>query len=471
MTGFAPPADPLDRRRRPAGRLLIFALDLTAAAAVTLATGVGLAVRRRRPASSRPRRRVLLVFSTAYSLHVLRSRRAEHSVTHRDLDGYFDHVWTVHPLVGASPDEPPRSSPGAVSVTRLGDRHTVVEGTVALTPRLGALPLLNFALAQAQLVRFLSRLARTEEVSIVRAGEPYYTGLMALLLGRLHGIPAEIRIVANHDAIYEAVGTLVYPRLLRWRWLERALGRFTLARAEQVTVGSADNRAYALRNGAREASLAYVGNWAMIHPVHRLDPGARPPIPDEFGLDGRPLAISVSRLEPMKHPEDVLECLAKARATCPALAGLLIGDGVMRAELEALAAELGLDGHLFFPGDRDQVWVAAALASATVVLAPLAGLALVEAALSATPIVAYDYEWHAEVIETDRTGILVPYRDTDAMAAATCALVADAQRARRLGSAARIRALERTDTARALADERAQAERLMDDVSASRGRR
>ncbi len=424
------------------------------------AASLGLLARRRRPAAP-SERRVVMVLSTAYSLHVLRARGAEHTLTHRDLDGYFDRVWSVHPLVGASPDDLSEASIGKPSITPLAPRHTMVEGTVGLSRHLCRLPLLNFLLAQARLMRLLSRLVADEEVDIIRAWDPFYTGLMALVLGRLHGVPVEVRINANHDAIYEAVGDLAFPRLIRWRWLERAVGRFTLSRAQQVVVLSANNRDYALKNGAPIERIVCSGNWSMIDPVHLVAPTERAQLDSGFGLEHEPFVVAVSRLERVKHPEDVVRALAEARVACPALKGLLIGEGAMRAELEELSRELGLDGSLFFAGDRDQRWISQALASAAVVLAPLAGLALVEAALSATPIVAYDVEWHPEFIVPGESGILVPYRDTKAMAAAACAIVTDPQRAARLGTTARSQAIARMQPDRILSQERAWADRLI----------
>ena len=453
------------RRRRSWTASGLGALDLLLAAVVFAAASLLVLASRRRPAGPSPRK-VLMVFNNFYSLRVLRARGAEHTITHRDLDGYFDHVWTVHPLVGADESEPEEASAGGPSRTELAKRHTLIEARVARTERLQRLPMLNFALAQAQLVYRLSRIIARERVSIITAWEPFYTGPIALALGRLHGIPVEIRIASNYDDVYEAVGELGYPRLLRWRRLEQALAHFTLSRAQQVVVLSANNRQYAVNNGALEERTAYAGNWAMIDPVHLVDPRDRAPYVDEFGLGDRPFAVTVCRLERVKYPEDVLTVLAKARESCPQLGGLLIGEGSQRAELEAQARELGLEGHLFFVEGRDHEWVSQALAAATVVLAPMAGLTLTEAALSETPIVAYDYEWHAEFIEPGETGILVPYRDTDAMAAAACALVADPERGSRLGAAARARALERMHPDAALAHERALAQWMLDRTAA-----
>ena len=74
------------------------------------------------------------------------------------------------------------------------------------------------------------------------------------------------------------------------------------------------------------------------------------------------------------------------------------------------------------------------LADADVILATIIGRALVESALSSTPIVAYDCEWHAEFITEGTTGLLVPLGDTAAMGEGALALLSDSSRAAKIGS-------------------------------------
>jgi glycosyltransferase involved in cell wall biosynthesis len=112
----------------------------------------------------------------------------------------------------------------------------------------------------------------------------------------------------------------------------------------------------------------------------------------------------------------------------------------------ARAGELGLDGSLFLLGNRGQRWIASLLAEADVVVAPMMGRALVEAALSATPIVAYDVDWHGELITDGETGVLVPFGDREAMAGAVLRLLANPGRAAELGSRARHAALDTMST-------------------------
>jgi glycogen(starch) synthase len=171
--------------------------------------------------------------------------------------------------------------------------------------------------------------------------------------------------------------------------------------------------------------------------------------------------ILVSRLINVKHPEDMLQVLAEARRRHPALAAVFVGDGPMRDELESTAAALGVTDDVRFVGNKDQDWISAGLASADIVLSPLTGRALVEAALSATPVIAYDVEWHSELITTGQTGILVPFRDTAAMADAVCHLLDDPAMAASLGEKARAATLESMNPAVLMAHERAEYEKLL----------
>jgi len=427
---------------------------------VVLAGGGCLCVLASRRRSSRgaghPSQRKLLVFNSSYSLDTLRARGAEHLITHRDLDGYLEHVWTVHPLVGASPGEP--TTAGPPTVTALSPRHTMVEGKVRRFHTLGRVPNLNFFLAQVSLVLTLDRIIRDHGVSMLR-GDPYYNGLLALLLGRVNRCPVELRVIADHDAIYEATGRMAHPRLFRWRPVEQCVARVALSRADRVVIGTEEYRSSVLAYGAKNDRISCIGNWGMINPVHLHDPRERPQL--ESGLGDPPAIICVARLERDKHVEDVITSLAKVRRTHPNTTGVIVGDGSLRVELEQLRADLELDEHLVLAGDRNQPWLASMLAQASVVVAPLAGLALVEAALSGTPIVAYDYEWHSEVVRTGDTGILVPYRDTDALAAAICALLDDPERAEHLAQRARAQVLDIMEPARLLAEERDQVESLL----------
>ncbi len=387
-----------------------------------------------RPATS-PGGRGLLVLDAAYELDEVRQRNLVHSITSRDLGGFFEHVWSVHPLVGAAAGSaavPQRE----VRREELAPGHTFLEGGVRRYRGLSRLPMTDFVLAQSSLLRALSELLARERISVVRVGDPYYQGLLGLLLARWARIPLVIRINGNYDAIYASVGRLAYPRLFRRRRVEKLVDRFVLPRAALVAGANSNNLQYALDNGARPGRTAVFRYGNLIDPVHWSDPAARPPVVAELGVAGR-YVVCVSRLEAVKHPEDVVEVLRQVTSTHPDVSAVLVGDGAERETLTRLAVRYGVGDHVLLVGNRDQQWIASALAHCAVVLSPMTGRALVEAALSARPIVAYDVEWHSELLTDGRTGFLVPYRDTAAMAGRTVELLDADDDAREVGRAAR----------------------------------
>lgn len=403
----------------------------------------------------------LLTLDNNYSLHTIRARQLEQDVLYADLNGFFDHVWRVHPAVGADPTEPVASSIGPPKAFVLSNRHTVIEGRVSRSARLLRWPRLNFVLAQSTLLAQVSKLLRRQKISIIRAGDPYYLGLLGLILSRLHKVPLVVRVDANYDLMYRNVGDMAYPRLFRHRSLEKRIERVVLSRADLVAGGNQNNLDYALSNGAQRdrATLFRIGT--IIHPRHYADPSERTSVAAEMGLHDRPFLVYVGRLEALKYPEDLLHVLVRCRAYEPKVALVLVGDGRLRPRLQALARELGVEEHVIFTGPRDQAWIADALASATIVLAPDAGRTLVEATLSGTPVVAYDHEWHSELVSTGTTGVLVPFRHVDAMAAAVVRLLSDPEQAAVLGRRAREASLTMMDPLRLVTHEQQEYGKLL----------
>ena len=457
-------SDSAGRAARSPGLRTTVARVADIAGAVTVAgigavCGISAGISRRARRRQRPTIRRLLTFDATYSLSLIRERKLEHEITCRDLNGFFDHVWSVHPMVGASPEDVPGHR---FTRTEVADRHTMIEGSIACSARLDELPVSNFLLAQVVLLFRLDRLIRDQGVCVLRAGEPFYLGLIGLILARVNQLPLVVRINANFDLLHAEAQTACYPRLYRWRWLEKAVGRFVLRRANLIAPGSEDNLRYAVANGAEpeRTTIWRYGMW--VDPLHfSVEPRDRPSVREELGLEGQPFFILVSRLAAIKRPEDAVRVLAAAKQQEPRMAAVLVGGGIMQAEIEDLARELGVHNDLHILGYRDQPWLASALSSADVVISTLTGRALVEACLSGTPVVAYDVEWQSELIRPDETGILVPYRDAEAMAEAVCKLVRDPELGVRLGRRARAFTAEIMDPQALLLREIADYERLL----------
>jgi glycosyltransferase involved in cell wall biosynthesis len=440
----------LRRGSRRIASPLLKAADVLGAACLFLLLALRIALRvasgRRRSYVSGERK--LLVLDMSYTLEEVRKRQLQEPITARDLGGFFSHVWSVHPCATINSPATQRDTFGAFIVIPLADRHTVVEGKVGRFPRLRLFPTVNFLFAQYELLRYLDRLIAREGISAVRAGDPYYLGLLALALSRIHRIPCVFRIPMNYDTFYTHVGHLAYPRLFRRRWIEQLISHVTLRRADLVAGSNQDSLNFALDNGARReySTLFRVGN--LIHQAHFQPPDQRPPAEPalrELGLCGIIFSMTMCRLEPLKHVDDVLYALREVRSEGIDLHALIVGDGRLKEELLGLARSLGVADQVVFAGNRSQEWIATVLPHAAVVLSPHMGRGLTEALLGGVAAVAYDVEWQSEIVISGKTGELVDYRNWKEMFRAIRRLCADPGYAKQLGENARAFTLKMMD--------------------------
>ena len=169
-------------------------------------------------------------------------------------------------------------------------------------------------------------------------------------------------------------------------------------------------------------------------------------LPEEYGFpEGAPLVGVVARLEPEKGHATLLEAWPAVLDAAPEARLLIIGEGSQRPVLEAQAEAMNLLGRecsadqcvgtrgarpgakVLFTGLRDDV--PAVTAALDVAVLPsyreAQGLAILEAMALRRPVVATAVGGVPEMIEHGRTGLLVPPRDAEALAAAIARVLND----------------------------------------------
>jgi colanic acid/amylovoran biosynthesis glycosyltransferase len=157
--------------------------------------------------------------------------------------------------------------------------------------------------------------------------------------------------------------------------------------------------------------------------------------------------VCVASLEPYKGHDHLIDACARLARAGVAFECDLVGDGVLRAELEARAARLGVAGQVRFLGAQPSERVAELVAAADVLVLPsvvtpegkMEGLpvALIEALAAETPVVASAISGIPELVEDGVTGLLVTPGDDAAIAAALQRLAGDPGLRARLGSEGR----------------------------------
>jgi glycosyltransferase involved in cell wall biosynthesis len=211
----------------------------------------------------------------------------------------------------------------------------------------------------------------------------------------------------------------------RWHWW---LQSWAHGGAERVVVPS-NSVASAARDwaGVPREKLIVIPNAVDVPEASAPRPDARPPFRVGF----------IGRLHPVKRVPDLLRALALLP---PEYARLeIFGDGPARGEIESAIASLALSDRVTLHGTVSGS--ADALASMDVLVLPseAEGMPVVplEAMAAGVPVVATDVPGTRDVVTHERTGVLVPPRDSAALARAIRRVLEDAALCERLIEAGR----------------------------------
>jgi glycogen(starch) synthase len=223
-------------------------------------------------------------------------------------------------------------------------------------------------------------------------------------------------------------------RNLGYEGLERAL----MPLASRVLCVCEAEREIAERIGAR-------GRARVVHNgIEPLRPAPLQPDLARFAAGG-PLIVAVSELFARKGVEVLLAAMPAIRSAHPGTRLIVAGEGPDRAAVESARERCGVAGYTMLAGHVEGV--AGLLGAADVYVNPALAEAfpygVLEAMSAGRACVVTDAGGTAEAILDGESGVVVPTADPDRLAAAVVALLADPERARRLGTAARERVSSR----------------------------
>jgi glycosyltransferase involved in cell wall biosynthesis len=288
---------------------------------------------------------------------------------------------------------------------------------IATHPLVGSLVKRRFSLGYA---RSLRALVRTGRFDLVHANN--YASAAAAALATV-GSRVPLVVTEHTEAPWQGSGARAVNRWVHRR--ARHVIAVSTAIAEVIGGGAADGRVHYLPNAV---------------PPPCLD--ALPPLSPS--LHEARLVGPVSRLVPEKGVDVFLRAAARVAGELPDVQFVVVGDGPLRADLEALARRLGLAGRVEFLGYRAEAPALIAALDVLVVSSLSEGspLVVLEARHAGVPVVASRVGGLPDQVRDGEDGLLVPPGDDDALAAGLSALLAEPRRARALGEAGRRRARE-----------------------------
>jgi glycosyltransferase involved in cell wall biosynthesis len=249
-----------------------------------------------------------------------------------------------------------------------------------------------------------------------------HADLYGTAAARLSGIRAIVTSRHNDDH---------FRRLLPIRLLNRLLWRFTRA---GIAISHAIARFCVEVEGAPAAKITTIHYGLPSTAVDRK--AAQAALREELNLSpGSVLIGMVCRLIEQKGVVYGLRAFARIAPQFPFAHAIIAGDGSLRAALEAEARTLGIADRVHFLGWRSDATTV--LAALDVLLMPSLwegfGLVMLEAMVQTVPIIGSAVSAIPEVVVDGETGLLVPPRDTAALAAALGQLLDDAALRRHMG--------------------------------------
>ena len=165
----------------------------------------------------------------------------------------------------------------------------------------------------------------------------------------------------------------------------------------------------------------------------------------ELGVEAdTPLVLCPARLDPQKRHDVLLRAFARVRQSLGNAQLLCAGETQLggpayRARVLQLSDDLGLRDAVRWLGVRSDIPNLMAAADVVVLASDWEGLGLVvmEAAMASRPVVATAVGGVPEIVEHDKTGLLVPKGDEQALASELTSVLLDTERRARMGSGAR----------------------------------
>jgi glycosyltransferase involved in cell wall biosynthesis len=221
------------------------------------------------------------------------------------------------------------------------------------------------------------------------------------------------------------------------RLVERTLARIT---DRVVTISPAQRDDIVTRFRIAAAARTVVVPLGLdLDRLARLDPSS-PNLRRQFGIPEQALVIGyVGRFVAIKDLATLVGAFARVAAERPDAVLLLVGDGPVRPEIEALVAALSLQRQVQLPGWIDNL----APLYATIDICALSSLnegtpvALIEAMAAGRAVVATRVGGVADVVEAGCTGLLVPPRSPEILGDALLRLAGDPEKRLQIGRAGR----------------------------------
>lgn len=263
------------------------------------------------------------------------------------------------------------------------------------------------------LYRVAQKLCRQNKYDVVTSQDPYFVGLIAYLIAKKFRIGFELQF---HGFVKK--GSV---RTVLATWLTRRADhiRVVSERLKKELVGN-----FCIAEDTITVAPIYVENAVKTQDAMRNNTICK--------------FLTVGRLVPVKHISLQIEAAHILKQKNKAFHLTIVGDGTLRADLEKLVAKYNLESTVSFVGAKNRAELDKLYAASDCFLLSSDregwGMVVIEAASHRLPIVMTDVGCAGEVIEHEKSGLVVPVGNVEVFAVAMERVIDDAALRTRLGN-------------------------------------
>lgn len=384
----------------------------------------------------------LVCFDTAYSLAQYEAGGLVMFQEGKLLNGYFKTVFVIN--IASNIKNP--NLIGKSKLIKLSQHWEYLDVPMGRFRFLSRFKKINFIFSILSALFAVRRICKKNNVSFIRGEDAEINGFLAMLISKITRIPLFIGVWGNPAEVRNDTGKPMWPNLLRFIAVEVFLEKLVLKFADRVMVQNENNKNFVVNilKSDKKIRLFKVSN--QIDDLHYQDPQLRDKPSDffkEFQLVGKKKIIIISRLEEEKKVLDAIKVISNlVNIKSMPVDFFICGVGPEEDFLKKYATQERVINNIHFCGMRNQSWLSTAIPLMDLCISPITGRALVEVALGGVPVVGYDRDWQAEIIEHNISGYICKFNDIEALSNFSYLVLQNHKRAREMGCELRKKALK-----------------------------
>lgn len=286
------------------------------------------------------------------------------------------------------------------------------------------------------------KILRKQKIDIIQVQDPFFTGLIGLILSKLFRLPLIVGIYSDEIDNPEWLRISILNRIANF------IGKYVLSNSTASRTDSLE-----IKNKLAKynfPNLVYIP-FLITNAEQLSSYDSRSIVIRDNLLNGKkgPLCIAVSRLEKEKNIFLMLDAFAHVAKYNPEILLAIAGSGSLKLELEKYANKVAPNAVRWL-GKINNIDMSAYYQASDILLLSSdresAARVLSEAMLAGTTIISTDTAGAKEVIDDGVTGVIVPVGDVDKFAEELHKLTNNHSKIKQMGAMGKCRAQEKVSS-------------------------